>query len=133
VLLVLTACSDLTNVSAPSLVRPTDLNTPAGALVRRAGAISDFASAVGYQALLAGVITDEFMDVSAGQYPSDRRVVPVNQTTGAQYPYDRLSQTRIGALQALQGLELYNRTPTRRIAELFAYVGAIEVFFAEDM
>jgi hypothetical protein len=44
-----------------------------------------------------------------------------------------LSQTRIGALQALQGLELYNRTPTRRIAELFAYVGAIEVFFAEDM
>jgi starch-binding outer membrane protein, SusD/RagB family len=128
--LLLSAACDLTHVSAPDFTTNGSLQTPGGALTMRAGAIATFAHAYSDQALLSGLLVDEF---SSASYPIDQRIIPSTPYGGPMYPYDELSQARIQLLQAITALELYSPTPAWRIGELFALLANAEIFFAENM
>jgi hypothetical protein len=129
-LLATLAGCGLTSVAAPDVVQPGALNTPDGAVARATAAVAHFATAFSEQALFSGLISDEFSDVT-GSFPADRRVVTALQSPN--YPYDGLSQVRVDALVAIEALSTYNPTPRSRIGELYAYLGAVELFFAENM
>jgi hypothetical protein len=130
VALIGSACSNLTDVKQNGITQPSDLNNPSGALVRRAGAISQFTTALSLQALYSGIITDEFSDVGSVDYPADtRRISPITE----QYPYDALSGARVEGLLAIDALRQYAPSPAWHIAELYAMVGFVETYFAEDM
>jgi hypothetical protein len=132
ILLVTTSCGDLTRVSAPNTLQPSDLQNPTGAVAQAAGAVSLFATAFAEQALYSGLISDELTDRSQGAFPADTRVINVaNQ--GAGYPYADLSNARINSLIAIGGLERYSPSPASRIGELFAYVADVDIMFAENM
>jgi starch-binding outer membrane protein, SusD/RagB family len=115
-------------VSAPDITPPSALESPAGALALRDGALDAFATAYGYQTLVSGEISDELSDRGFNQ-ASDIRKPPVQSA----YPFDKLSSARVAILQTIPVLEEYNPSPGWRVAELYASLGYIEVFFAENM
>jgi starch-binding outer membrane protein, SusD/RagB family len=128
---ILLGCGDLTGAATPDIVQTGQLNTPAGALVQRAGAIADFALAFSGQALYSGLITDELIDAAGGIRAADRRMLVT--TPFFNYPYDFLSQARIQSLRAVGALHQYAPTPGWHIGELFAYQGFVETYFVENM
>lgn len=125
----LLGCGNITDVSEPDLTQPGDLNNPPGALARRAGAIRDFSIAFADQVFYSGLVADEFTTVD-GSSSDDLRILGV---TTEQFPYNELSEARIGLLRAIIGLKQYDPTPKWHIAELYAYVGLAEVLLSEDM
>ncbi len=130
VLLATAGCSDFTEVEAPDVVQPSQLDNPGGALARRAGAIAQFAEAFSNQVVQSGVLADEFVDVGTGTFPSDRRVITLDNSI---YPFAALSLARIDALRAARALEEYNPEPPARIGELFALAGFVDVMFGENL
>lgn len=128
-LMLLTACGDLTKVEAPDLVQPKALNDSAGAAARRAGAIAQFAHAFVVQVSQTGLVSDEFTD-AAGAFIIDRRMIARGNNM---YPFQDLSLARIDALRAISSLESYSPLPPSRIGELFALVGFSEVILAENL
>lgn len=132
-LLAAVAACDLNHVSEPSVVQPSDIDNPQGALARRAGAISAFANAFSNQAAISGLITDEFTEPGS---LTDQRLVPVsgpNPSAGDGYPYPSLSQSRIDLLEAIHAMERFDPIPSAMIGELFAYAGYVDVLFGENM
>jgi len=129
----ITACDELTRVTNTTVVQPTDLANPAGAIQLRNQAVATFAGAYAAQAFYSGLIADEFTDPT-GSNPADRRVVdPTKQSSGSTYPYDQVSQAHLQALDAIAELRQYDPTLTTRVGELYALLGYDEVFLAEDM
>ncbi len=130
----LSACQDLTKVSAPDIVPPNALNTPTGALTREAGAITTFSTAYSFATLMGGMIGDEFTDIeSVTANSEDGRTLPDAATTSDRYPYGQLSAARVNALAAITALQRYNPTPPSLIGELFALLGTTETALAENM
>jgi hypothetical protein len=129
------ACADLTRVSNPDLTTQGDVSNATGAEAVRSAAVAQFASAYTLQILFSGLIADEFNATSNGQLqlPDSRVISALNESSGSTYPYDGLSLARIRALNAIQLLNTYNRSSKNEIAELFAFLGYVETFFAEDM
>jgi hypothetical protein len=127
---LLVGCSGLTDVDAPDLVKPSDLDTPSGAVARYAGALSRFANAFQEQVTQTGVLTDEFWDVGGGVFPADRRSLAADNSP---YPFDLLSLARIDALRAAASLQRFSPEPAGRIGEMYALAGFVEVMFAEDL
>jgi hypothetical protein len=122
-------CRQLTDVEAPDLVDPGQLDNAAGAATRYSGAIVDFASAYSEQVAESGLISDEFQDVGANSLTSDRRsIFPANS-----YPFDQFSRARISALRAIATLQRHAPSPAERIGELYSLVGYTEVMFAENL
>lgn len=122
-------CHNLTDVDAPDLVDPSALNNGLGAAARYAGAVRDFASAYTMQARETGLISDEFQDVSDNPLTSDRRLIrPINN-----YPFAAFSRARVSALRAIATLRQFAPDPPQRIGELYAYIGFVDVMFAENM
>lgn len=134
VAIILAACSDLTRVSDPTVISPTAYENPTGALERRAGAIRDFSQAFSQQVYSAGLISDELLDNQGAAAYADRRTVEATAPiTGAGYPYPGLSNARLEALLAIQTLHQYPAAAVSRIGELFALVGYVETYFAENL
>lgn len=129
--LAATGCSDLTQVDAPDVVTPGQLDDSAGAQARRAGAIGTFATAFAGQALYSGLLADEFADRSLVHGSADGRAIPADQDSD--YPYGGLSLARVSAIRAITSLEAYSPDPAAAIGELFALKGYVELFFAENM
>jgi hypothetical protein len=128
-LLLAAGCRQLTDVEAPDLVSPAQLDNAAGAATRYSGAIVDFASAYSEQVAESGLISDEFRDVGANSLTSDRRsIFPANS-----YPFDQFSLARISALRAIATLQRYAPSPAERIGELYSLVGYVEVMFVENL
>jgi len=125
------ACSELTNVPTPDIISPNDITNAVGANQQRAGAIAAFANGLAMQALMTGMLGDEFADRS-GTIAADQRRVPLQQTY-FDFPYDRLTSARINALAAASKLELYSPTPSWHIAEMFAYAGYVDIMDAEGL
>ncbi len=135
-LITVTACKDLTKVSAPDLTSPGSLNNATGALAREAGAISAFSTSYSTTVLASGLISDELTDVeglSASQNAEDSRHLADPPTSVDRYPYAALSVARVNALAAIAALEHYNPSPPSQIGELFALLGTVEVSMAEQM
>ncbi len=135
VLPLFTACSDLTRVTAPDVVQEGSLNNSSGATLLRNGAITSFNGAYAEQALLSGMLSDEFSDRSGGQFKSDQRIVPPIDPTSSvdRYPYSDLSAARIAALHAISTTEKYDTTEGSQVGAMFAYLAATELFFVEDL
>jgi starch-binding outer membrane protein, SusD/RagB family len=129
----LTACSDLTRVSDPTVTQPSNLADSAGAFALRAGAVQLFANAFGSQVEVSGLLADEF--TTDGSSSTDQRVVPSSDVAPSEdpFPFDVLSQARVNGLLAAQALERYSPRTPGVAAELFAYVGYVDLLFAEDM
>ncbi len=131
VIAILAGC-DITHVASPNVVTPSQFQNDTGALTLRAGAIAAFAQAYSDQIVMAGLLSDELTDLT-GSFKADQRIIATNGSLGSNYPYDELSGARINALLAIHALELYSPSSRPQIAELFAYLGNVEVFFAENM
>lgn len=123
------ACSALTDVDAPDLVQPANLENAAGAQARRAGAIARLARAFSDQVTNSGVLADEFTDVGDA-WPADRRTITANNTG---YPFATLSLARIDALRAAAALKEYDPSASAEIGELYALVGMVNVMFVENL
>jgi hypothetical protein len=122
-------CQDLTHVSEPDVVVAQSNNDSVGAVGRRAGAIVSFANGFGGQVVGSGLIADELGSIQGGG--GDQRIVSASGGSG--YPYDVLGTTRINLLRAITSLERWAPTPAWHIGELYAYLGDVEVFYAENM
>jgi hypothetical protein len=126
---LLAACGDLTKVEAPDLVQPTALDDSAGAVVRRAGAIAQFAHAFAVQVSQTGLVSDEFTDAT-GAFVVDRRMIAKGTNS---YPFQDISLARIDALRAVSSLEKYSPSAGGQIGELFAIVGFTDLMLAENL
>jgi hypothetical protein len=127
-------CSDITHVTNPAILTPPNAQNPTGAVALRAGALSELANGLSYQAMFSGLLVDEFRIANAGLsgvYPEDQRNLTV--ASSADYPYLSLSKGRVDALIAIAALEQYEPTPPQPIGELFAFIGASEISFAENL
>ena len=128
-MLCVAACSALTDVDAPDLVQPANLDNATGAQARRAGAIAHLAVAFSDQVVNSGVIADEFTDVGYA-WPADRRTITANNTG---YPFATLSLARVDALRAIAALNQYDPSASAEIGELYALVGLVNVMFVENL
>jgi hypothetical protein len=94
--------------------------------------MSGFASGISGQVTASGAIADEFFSVATTALLADadqRTVADPNPT----YPHVALQQARMNLLQAIVALQQYAPAPRARIGELFALVGYVELFLAENM
>jgi hypothetical protein len=78
-----------------------------------------------------GLITDELNAQSTLATQVDQRVIPSNGSDF--YPYVSFSKARMAILGAIGTLEQYSPSSRAKVAELFAYLGSVEVMFAEDL
>jgi hypothetical protein len=133
VALVSGGCSDLTQVSAPTITQPSDLADSAGAFALRAGAVQALAIGLGIQAEISGLLADEF--TTDGSSTTDQRVVTNTETSAGEdaYPYPNLSGARVNGLLAAQAVRRYSVSTLAVAAELYAYVGYVDVLLAENM
>jgi hypothetical protein len=127
------ACNQLTKISDPDVVLSSTINDSAGAVLQFNGAVILFATAYPYQVKEAGLITDELSAIGSGvgQTPEDQRIVPPGVASA--YPWDKLSAARVNALLAIAALQRYSPQPASNIGALFAYVGFVDTFFAENL
>jgi hypothetical protein len=77
----LTACDSLLDVSSPSRVPASQIETPANAVLLANGAIGDFECALGAFIVVGGELTDELEDATAtaARWVYDKRSVPTDQ------------------------------------------------------
>jgi hypothetical protein len=135
--LTASACSRLTDVSAPDAVQLSSLNNATGAEALRVGSASGFAlmyaGAEQGQITTTGTLADEFFNTSTpaiGLASADLRTLP---DPGTSYPYLQVQRSRQDARRAIHALQTY--TPDRRakIGEQFALAGFTEIFLGEGM
>jgi starch-binding outer membrane protein, SusD/RagB family len=135
----LTACSNLTDVSAPDLVQPSTLENALGAETLRAGAVAAFAIAYGVtgssftgsQVLDSGMMSDELTSTDLGRDDADSRNSP--DGSGGWGPYFNLHVARNASLHAIPVLRQFAPQAKVKVAQLFAQVGYAELFFAENL
>jgi hypothetical protein len=125
-------CADLTRVTDPAIVQPSDLDNPSGALALQAGALSRLFQYFSQASFTTGLLADEFYatPADAGNYPEDARDLSVTTTNGTPF---RLEEARVDALIAIAQLKRYAPSPASSIGELYALVAATEVFFTESL
>ncbi|HEX6049166.1 MAG TPA: RagB/SusD family nutrient uptake outer membrane protein [Gemmatimonadaceae bacterium] len=136
-LVAASACSRLTDVSAPDAVQLPSLNSASGAEALRIGSISGFAlvyaGAELGQITSSGALADEFSNASTPVIAlaiADIRNLP---EPGSSYPYLAVQRSRLDARRAITALQTY--TPDRRakIGEQFALAAYTEIFLGENM
>jgi starch-binding outer membrane protein, SusD/RagB family len=125
---------DVTRLSNPSLIQPSNLQNPAGAQELRLGALGALAASFSYQSVITGLFADEFRVSSvslAGSYPEDQR--SLTPTSANNSPFAGLSGGRINALIAINDLKQYSANSSADIGELYALVAATEILFEENL
>jgi starch-binding outer membrane protein, SusD/RagB family len=130
---LLAGCSDLTRVTNDSATTTQQLNNPAGAVIRRNGALSAFYTDYSSQVEYSGLITDELTTSGGNVQLVDQRVINPANAVEVNAPYINLSAARLNGLYAIQSLKTYAPGSPARIGELYALVGYVETMFAEDM
>jgi len=140
-LLLSGACNSILDVKAPDIVTPDNLGGPAGLATLRAGALGDYALALGGSAAghgatpalihYSGVFSDEF-DYSGTfptrREPDERRVQPRNGSMLA--IYQNLHRARAAAANA--AIALRNANPSDfRVAEMEGLVSLTFSLFGE--
>jgi hypothetical protein len=131
-LLAIGGCADLTRVTDPAIVQPSNIENPSGATELRVGALSSLFERFSQEALFMGVFTDEFyaVPVHAAGYPEDARNLTVTNTNHTPYS---LEQSRVDALITIPELKRFAPSPAWHIGELYALVAATEIFFTEGL
>jgi len=141
--LALSTGCDLLNTDQPNIVEPEDVETEAGALARRVGAISDFSFAQDGDGtlfedghiLLSGLMSDEFMlstTPPTEQEVDQRRVFENNSTV-----YDlfhNLHRARAAAEAAAAALRELRAEPDADnfIGEMLSLAGFTYLYFGES-
>jgi hypothetical protein len=131
-ILLIGACRNLLDAGPNGLTQPAQFENPSGAVMQGNAAIASFATAASEQALWSGVVADELTSYGAGFDAIDALHITVENAANT-YPYADLSTARLAGLRAIQALEQYAPAPRSRVGELFALVGLVELYFAEDM
>jgi hypothetical protein len=136
-LLSASACSRLTDVSAPDAVQLPSLNNASGAEALRVGSVSGFALlyAGAEQGLIttSGALADEFSNASTPVIAlaiADIRILP---DPGTSYPYLAIQRSRLDARRAIEALQTYAPDRRAKIGEQFALAGYTEIFLGENM
>lgn len=136
------ACG-LLDTDQPNIIDPGTLDSPAGAVALRDGALADFAFAKdgdGEQIddgliLVGGLMADEFIfsTTPPSQQEIDQRT-PSPDNASVSDPYSNLHKARAGAEQAARALQEFTLTPdsTPDVAEMLAVAGFAYVYFAEN-
>jgi hypothetical protein len=138
VIVIAAQCSNLTEVSAPGVIEPTDLGSPLGAEALRAGAMGSFRAAfaggVRGQITSSGAMADEFVTATGTSRTdisdADQRLVADFSNT---YPYREVQRARGDVVQAIAALQRYSPAARWEIGELFAIGAYTELFLAENM
>ena len=142
VLLALTACG-LLDTETPDIVQPGDVETPAGAQARRAGALADWAfirdgdgtEFVDGEILLTGLLADEFVlsTTPPGEQEIDQRKISV-ANVGVDSLFLLIHRVRAEAEDAADALQRLSPTPDEEpgIAEMLAVAGYTYISFGED-
>jgi hypothetical protein len=143
---VVTACKGLLDVSVPSRIPATPLETPANAVLLANGAIADLDCAIGSYAVVAGELTDELEDatLTAARWVYDQRHVPSDQQRyavnecdagGTYIPVNRARGSADNVLRLLNGAtDADMPTGVRRdslVAIMAAYAGYSRVLLGE--
>jgi hypothetical protein len=135
--LAVSACSRLTDVSAPDAVQLPSLNNASGAEALRVGSVSGFAlvyaGAEQGQITTSGALADEFFNASTpviALASADLRVLPEPATS---YPYLAVQRSRLDARRAIDALQTYAPERRAKIGEQFALAGYTEIFLGENM
>jgi hypothetical protein len=134
---IASACSSLTDVSAPDVVQLDALGNAAGAEALRVGSLGGFAlvfagSEQG-QITTSGAMADEFFNATSGFVdlaPADIRIMPEPSRS---YPYPAMQRSRLDARRAIAALQQHAPAGRAKIGEQFAIVAYTELFLAENM
>jgi hypothetical protein len=121
-------CRALTDVHEPDVIQPGTLNTASGADAMRLGALQRFTDGVTVSLAPFSAITDELFSAASSGGRDDRRFLP----TAFGADDFAFHATRINALRAIAAYEAYAPSQRTRIGQMFATVGLVEVFLAED-
>lgn len=133
-LMATTGCRDITQVQPPDSLKPTDVQSPAGAVAFRAGALSDLSSSFSAQSAYSGLFVDEFTVSTpsiAADFPDDQRVLSVSHA--GDFPYAGLSDGRNNGIIAISLLKAYAPQPSWQIGEMYALIADAELEFSEDL
>jgi len=136
-----TACTEMLQVEDPDLVKPADINSPAGADAVRLGAIQRFRFITGADNangnestwLFGGLLTDEWGTSSTfvqNDQVDERRTTADNSTVT--YAYRKLNRVRTAVNQALPLMAQYRPTESTNIAELLLARSFAEMQLASD-
>jgi len=129
------ACSDLTNVTAPGVVQPPAEENATGAVARYAGSVRLTTGALESGLLISALWTDELYNSDfAGNGPDTRYDARRPQTLSFQTGsiFTTYSNARLNVVRAIQALQLYAPTPAGRIGQLYVYQGYLELYLAEQ-
>jgi hypothetical protein len=132
VLLQLHGCSALTDVTAPDVVQPTDLESAAGAAVLWSGSVSIFYDAFARTVVPTGEMSDELSSTLNFGNDTDRLTL-VEGGLISQYPYSDHHRVRINTFQAIDALKRFAPQPASRVGQLYAVLGFSELFFGEHL
>jgi hypothetical protein len=130
--IVVAACSDLTNPGGIDVAQPIQFDNPQGAVLRRNTAVAAFAVAQSQQVVFTGLVSDEMTSYQPEFEQIDALHITADNS-GSTFPYANLTNARLDALRAIPTLQQYAPSPRSRVGELFAIVGLVELYFAEDM
>jgi hypothetical protein len=128
-----TGCHNLLDAGGNGLTQPTAFDNADGAVLRYNQGVASFSLAQSEQVAWTGILTDELTSYSGAYAQVDALHTANVNTAQGYYPYVDLTNARINGLRAIQALQQYAPYPTSRIGELFAYVGLVELYFAENM
>ncbi len=131
----LVACSDLTKVDNQGIVEPDAVNNPVGAIAQHAGATRTFVADVITAISVSGMFSDEWV---LGDFPGNgsntnldaRRPATTAQQTGSSF--NNHSNTLTALIFAKAALKAYAPTPSSLQGQMFAYMGYVELFLAEQ-
>lgn len=143
-LAVLQGCSvsdQLLSATDPDLIKPADLNSPAGAEALRIGALARFRDITagdngnGNEStwLFGGLLVDEWGTSSTfvqNDETDERRISLDNSTVT--YAFRKLHRVRTAVDQAIPALKKYNPTANVSLAEMYLARGFAEMQLASD-
>jgi hypothetical protein len=132
---LLATCSELTKVGDQGLVEPTAVANPPGAVAQYAGATKTFVATVITAIGTSAMFSDEWV---LGDFPGNgsntnldaRRPATTAQQTGASF--NNHSNTLTALIFAKDALRKYAPTPASLQGQMFAYMGYVELFLAEE-
>jgi starch-binding outer membrane protein, SusD/RagB family len=131
----LAACASLTDVKAPSIIQPADVNNPLGAQARYAGAMVQFTSSWISATSASALLTDEWLTSNlpgnGADLDADARRLPEGGVNFSNTPYPSAQIARRNLLDALDAMRTYAPQPTSRVAELLALLGYNELLMSE--
>jgi len=124
------ACDSLTDVDAPDVVQPGQLDNAQGAEALTNGALASLYGPFVTFAYNSGLMSDEFFLATAFTQFADIDY-RTQSLTFTEYGPIAMHRTRTLATMAIEARRKYAPTPASRIGQLFAAKGFVEMFLGE--